>query len=74
MSGADLIWRTHRAVVHLVEAGRVPRPQSLTVLYADTRLELPNLQAILIGQIFLPRDFMKIVDWSPLSFRASRYG
>lgn len=31
-------------VVHLIEAGRVPRPESLTILYADTRMELPPLQ------------------------------
>lgn len=32
------------AVLHLIEAGRVPKPASLTVLYADTRMELPPLQ------------------------------
>ncbi len=32
------------AVVHLLETGRVPPPKSLTVLYADTRLELLPLQ------------------------------
>ena len=32
------------AVVHLLETGRVPAPKSLTVLYADTRLELLPLQ------------------------------
>jgi DNA sulfur modification protein DndC len=36
---------TLTATVHLIESGRVPRPKSLTILYADTRLELPNLQA-----------------------------
>lgn len=35
---------TVTAVIHLIESGRVPRPQSLTVLYADTRMELPPLQ------------------------------
>lgn len=32
-------------VVHLLEEKRVPWPQTLTVLYADTRMELPPLQA-----------------------------
>ena len=32
-------------VAHLLAAGDVPRPESLTVLYADTRMELPPLQA-----------------------------
>lgn len=31
-------------VAHLIESGQVPRPKSLTVLYADTRMELPPLQ------------------------------
>jgi DNA sulfur modification protein DndC len=32
-------------VTHLIATGQVPAPESLTVLYADTRLELPPLQA-----------------------------
>lgn len=32
------------AVLRLIDEGRVPRPESLTVLYADTRMELPPLQ------------------------------
>src|SRR4051812_9634154 len=32
-------------LVHLLESGRVPRPETLSVLYADTRMELPPLQA-----------------------------
>lgn len=31
-------------VAHLLEAGRVPPPESITCLYADTRMELPPLQ------------------------------
>lgn len=34
---------TVTAVMHLIRTGRVPRPESLTVLYADTRMELPPL-------------------------------
>lgn len=32
-------------VAHLIESGRIPKPESLTVLYADTRQELPPLHA-----------------------------
>lgn len=32
-------------VPHLIRTGKVPRPATLTVLYADTRLELPPLRA-----------------------------
>jgi DNA sulfur modification protein DndC len=42
---------TLAAVVYLIDSGRVPRPQSLTVLYADTRLELPNLQSAAYGML-----------------------
>lgn len=35
---------TVTAVVHLILTGRVPAPDSLTILYADTRMELPPLQ------------------------------
>lgn len=31
-------------VPHLIETGQIPRPKSLTVLYADTRMELTPLQ------------------------------
>ncbi|MCZ7570919.1 MAG: phosphoadenosine phosphosulfate reductase family protein [Ardenticatenaceae bacterium] len=30
-------------LVHLIKTGAVPKPESLTVLYADTRMELPPL-------------------------------
>lgn len=36
---------TLTVVLWLIETGRVRRPESLTLIYADTRLELPNLQA-----------------------------
>lgn len=36
---------TVTVVAHLIETGRIPAPKSLTVLYADTRMELPPLQA-----------------------------
>ena len=36
---------TLTVVVYLIASGQVPRPKSLTVLYADTRMELPPLHA-----------------------------
>jgi DNA sulfur modification protein DndC len=36
-------------VAHLIEMGRIPKPESLTVLYADTRQELPPLHAAAMG-------------------------
>ena len=35
---------TVTVVAHLIETGVIPRPESLTVLYADTRMEMPPLQ------------------------------
>lgn len=35
---------TVTVVAHLIETGVIPRPESLTVLYADTRMEIPPLQ------------------------------
>lgn len=35
---------TLATVIHLIESGAVPAPQTLTVLYANTRLELPPLE------------------------------
>lgn len=32
-------------VAHLIETGQIPAPETLTVLYADTRMELPPLHA-----------------------------
>jgi len=34
---------TVTVVMYLIESGAIPRPQSLTVLYADTRQEIPPL-------------------------------
>lgn len=43
-SGGKDSTATVTAVLHLIESGQVPRPESLTVLYADTRQELPALR------------------------------
>ncbi len=32
-------------IITLIELGQLPRPKSITVMYADTRMELPPLQA-----------------------------
>ena len=42
-SGGKDSTATVAAVMHLIEQCRIPRPESLTVLYADTRQELPPL-------------------------------
>ncbi|MGJ3250639.1 MAG: phosphoadenosine phosphosulfate reductase family protein [Elainellaceae cyanobacterium] len=42
-SGGKDSTATVTLVAHLLETGRIPRPESITVLYADTRQELPPL-------------------------------
>lgn len=42
-SGGKDSTATVTLVTHLIESGRIQKPQSLTVLYADTRQELPPL-------------------------------
>lgn len=42
-SGGKDSTATVAAAVHLIETQQVPRPESLTVLYADTRQEIPPL-------------------------------
>lgn len=52
-SGGKDSTATLTAVLHLLIAGRVPWPESLTVLYADTRMELPPLHNVamkILGQ------------------------
>ena len=39
------------ATLILIQQGRVPRPETLTVLNSDTRMELPPLQASAAGRI-----------------------
>jgi DNA sulfur modification protein DndC len=43
-SGGKDSTTTATVVAHLIAEGQVPRPETLTVLYADTRQELPPLQ------------------------------
>lgn len=44
-SGGKDSTATVTLVAHLIATGQVPTPESLTVLYADTRMELPPLHA-----------------------------
>lgn len=44
-SGGKDSTATVTLVAHLIETGKIPTPESLTVLYADTRMELPPLHA-----------------------------
>lgn len=44
-SGGKDSTATVTLVAHLIATGQVPAPESLTVLYADTRMELPPLHA-----------------------------
>lgn len=48
-SGGKDSTATLTLLIHLLEEGRAPRPRSLTVLYADTRQELPPLYAAALG-------------------------
>lgn len=43
-SGGKDSTATVTVICHLIETGQIPKPESLTVLYADTRQELPPLQ------------------------------
>jgi DNA sulfur modification protein DndC len=36
-------------IAHLIERGEIPAPESLHVMYADTRMELPSLQIAAMG-------------------------
>src|SRR5579884_3124320 len=44
-SGGKDSTATVTLATHLIETGQIPAPESLTVLYADTRMELPPLHA-----------------------------
>ena len=58
-------------VCHLIDAGRIPKPKSLTVLYADTRMELPPLQisAMAVMEELRARDIDVRVVWPELDER-----
>jgi DNA sulfur modification protein DndC len=54
-SGGKDSTATVSAVVHLIDSGRVPRPQSLTVLLSDTRMELVPLYSAAMEMLELLR-------------------
>lgn len=47
---------TVTVVLHLIESGQVPAPKTLTVLYADTRLELTPLHFAALQMLSMLRD------------------
>ncbi len=58
-------------VAHLVASGQVPAPESLTVLYADTRMELPplHISAMHLLDEFARRGIRTQVVLPPLDAR-----
>ena len=47
-SGGKDSTATVTLIAHLIETSQIPQPESLTVLYANTRMELPPLHACAI--------------------------
>jgi DNA sulfur modification protein DndC len=62
-------------VAHLIEAGRIPKPESLTCLYADTRLELTPLRFAAMGILeeLRQRDIETHVVYPPMDLRFMTY-
>lgn len=63
-------------LVHLIEAGELPRPAKLHVFYADTRQELPPIQiaAELVMVLLRQRDWIEVtVVRAPLDKRFMVY-
>lgn len=58
-------------VANLIETGQIPRPESLTILYADTRQELPPLHLAAMGilQELQARGFETRVVLPELDYR-----
>lgn len=48
-SGGKDSTATVTLVAHLIQTGQIPAPDSLVILYADTRMELPPLQFSALG-------------------------
>lgn len=55
-SGGKDSTATVTMVAHLIETKRIPSPKTLTVLYADTRMELPPLHACAMDVLQELRD------------------
>jgi DNA sulfur modification protein DndC len=62
-------------VIHAIESGIVRRPQNLTVIYADTRLELPPLHesAMAILAAVRERGFNTQIAMAPIDKRMLTY-
>lgn len=62
-SGGKDSTATLTLMVHLIETGALPRPERLFVFYADTRQELPPLQAAALAIIekLKERDWIEVV-------------
>lgn len=62
-------------VVHLIEYGKIPQPKTLSILYVDTRMELPPLQtsAMQILAQCKKRGFEVEVVMAPLEKRFLPY-
>ncbi|HCB76778.1 MAG TPA: phosphoadenosine phosphosulfate reductase [Sphingomonas bacterium] len=75
-SGGKDSTATLTLIVHLIESGELPRPARLFVLYADTRQELPPIQAAaeLVMAKLRERDWIEvIVVRAPLEKRFMPY-
>lgn len=61
-SGGKDSTATLTLIVHLIEAGELPRPAKLHVFYADTRQELPPIQAAadLVIALLRQRDWIEV--------------
>lgn len=62
-------------VPHLILRGKVPAPESLTIIYADTRMELPPLQAAAMAMLHAlkARGFKTRVVLPPIKDRFMVY-
>jgi DNA sulfur modification protein DndC len=74
-SGGKDSTATLTTVIHLIETGKVPRPQSLTAIYADTRLELPPLHMAAMATLteVERRGFNPQIAMAPLDKRMLVY-
>lgn len=55
-SGGKDSTATVTVVAHLIETGAIPAPENLTVLFADTRMELPPLHAAAMNLLRVLRE------------------
>lgn len=62
-------------IPHLILRGKIPAPESLTIVYADTRMELPPLQAAAVAMMdaLKARGFKTRVVMPPIEDRFMVY-